>query len=76
MTKKETAKELVKLHFFAINGNYEHIKSNGEDWLKAVRGALITVNEIIKLLEITFSTIKNTALINWWKEVKKQIELL
>ena len=76
MTEQETAKDLVKQHFFAINGDYEHIKTNGEDWLKAVRGALITVNEIIKLLEITFNIIKNTALINWWQEVKKQIELL
>ena len=41
MTPKEKAKELVKQHFFAINGDYEHIKTNGEDWMKAVRGALI-----------------------------------
>jgi hypothetical protein len=60
MTPKEKAKELVKKYLYLYNTNINESK----------QCALITVDEILDML------IGSTATIDYWKEVKQEIELL
>ena len=67
MTPKEKATELIK-KFWIKN-------KNGQDSYKiAINNALICVDEILKSFEIM--EFENTYWINYWQEVKTEIEKL
>jgi flavin-dependent dehydrogenase len=66
MTPKEKAQELVDKYYI-----FNHIGNR-----HAIKCALIAVDEIIESNPIAFDEEDNCIEKNWWKEVKKQIELL
>jgi hypothetical protein len=68
MTPKEKAQELVD-KFKKINEDYI-------DNYQSIPCALIAVDEIIASNPIAFDEDDNCIASYWWKEVKKEIELL
>jgi len=77
MEAKEKAKELVSGYFsiFRITVSYTHSKS----WEKAKQSAVIAVDEILKLPCLTdeaWLNVPNEYKIQYWNEVKKEIEKL
>ncbi len=66
MTPKEKAEELVDIYYL-----FDYI-----DYRCAIKCALIVVDEIIASNPIAFDEEDNCIEKNWWKEVKKEIELL
>jgi hypothetical protein len=73
-TPKEKARDLVNTFYYALpnNGSQEGLNSTTRRYAEGIRCALIAVDEIINYLEVDgFST-----QINYWQEVKQEIELL
>ena len=68
MTPEEKSTELFNKYLDLIEGLLKYAR--------AKQCALIAVDEIIKSNPIAFDENDNCIEKNWWKEVKKEIELL
>jgi hypothetical protein len=73
MTTKEKAQELFGKYAMYLRANLMYDEEANED---AKQCALIAVDEIIEANPIAFDEDDNCIEKNWWKEVKKEIELL
>ena len=71
MTPKEKAKELIKKFAMYLRANLMHDEDADED---AKECALIAVYEIIDALD--FNQWQNAKQIDYWQEVKQEIEKL
>jgi len=73
MTPKEKAKYIVDRMYYTIsnNGSYMGENSIPHKWEEAKKCALIAVDEIIKVLNSDINP-----LVNYWYEVKQEIEKL
>lgn len=70
MTAKEKSKELQRKF-------YKHVIGFDEDkFTRAKQCALISVDEIIEVTTNEFVVLNGLTLINYWEEVKKEIEKL
>jgi len=73
MTPKEKAKELFGKYAMYLRANLMYDEEANED---AKQCTLIAVDEIIASNPIAFDEDDNCIAKQWWKEVKKEIELL
>jgi len=73
MTPKEKAKELFGKYAMYLRANLRYDEEANED---AKECALIAVDEIIASNPIAFDEQDNCIAKQWWKEVKKEIQLL
>jgi hypothetical protein len=73
MTPKEKAKRIIKKHLkFAHITDDDYVFNGAENYYyNAKKCALITVNELLKEYWL-----HDTKRRDWWKEVKKEIELI
>ena len=73
MTPKEKAKYIVDRMYYTIsnNGSYMGENSIPHKWEEAKKCELIAVDEIIKVLNSDINP-----LVNYWYEVKQEIEKL
>ena len=77
MTPKEKAGWLNKKFYFTLpnNGSFTGINNINDRWKEAKQCALIAVNEIIDAIDWHEYETPNKE-INYWLDVRKEIELL
>jgi hypothetical protein len=77
MTPKEKAEELIDkfsehiMTFYELEGWVEHVDSS-----KAKGHALVAVDELIKIHYLLTTTHDTSPSINYWKDVKQELENL
>ena len=78
MTPKEKAEQLIQRFYFSLpnNGSQTGINNVNNRWEEGKKCALIAVDEIISEIEPSVSMDVISARIDYWNEVKQEIEKL
>lgn len=77
MTPTEKARDLVHKFYISLpnNGGFTGINSINSRWIEGKQCALMAVSEVIDALDQSLIDITaDDADIEWWKEVKQEIE--
>lgn len=72
MTAKEKAENLIRKYYsFGINKEGQTLS-----WYECKQCTLITVNEVLKSIDWDYYEGSSGTELNWWQEVKREIENL